>query len=60
MAAVGFLWKASELKAAELGTLRAGLAGAETTFAFKERLAIYSQTQEDALADRPKPDQKSP
>ena len=50
MAAVGFLWKANERKAAELGTLRASLAGAEATIAFNDRLAIYSQRQADALA----------
>ena len=50
MAAVGFLWKSNEQKAAELGILRASLSGAEATIAFKDRLAIYSQTQADALA----------
>lgn len=52
MAAVGFLWKSNEQKAAELGILRASLSGAEATIAFKDRLAIYSQTQADALAAR--------
>lgn len=59
LAALGFLWKANEQKAAELGTLRASLAGAEATIAFNDRLAIYSQTQADALAARDAANQRA-
>lgn len=50
LGAVGFLWKANEKKAEELGKVRAALTGAEATIRFKDETAALSQTHSDALA----------
>ncbi len=51
LSAVGFLWKANERKAEELGIVNAALAGAEATIAYKDKTAATSQAFADHLAE---------
>ncbi len=50
LSAVGFLWKANERKAEELGIVNAALAGAEATIAYKDKTAADAQAFADKLA----------
>lgn len=50
LSAVGFLWKANERKAEELGIVNAALAGAEATIAYKDKTAADAQAFADRLA----------